>query len=152
MDQDLRASLAQVAPIAVEAKTDKRRGKLQRYPIGTVAVLGDHPRLTFAVALSRMSNDLVAQSSVDDLWVALGQAWDAVRRHGQRRSVSVPLVGSGLSRVDALGRNNLARMILLSFMAHSRQALVSRELRIVIHPDDVDHMDLIAVRAFLRTL
>jgi hypothetical protein len=152
LDRVLRSALGDVAPLTTESRTEKRRGKLQRYPMGTVAVLGDHPRLIFAVAVSRMGNDLIAHSSVDDLWHSLGQVWEAVRGRGQRSAVSIPLVGSGLSRVDALDRNNLARMILLSFVAHSRQALVARELRIVIHPDDVERIDMIAVNAFLRTL
>lgn len=152
LDSSLRSSLTGVLPISTELRTAKPRGKRHRYPMGTVVVLSEHPRLTFAVALSRMGNDLVAQSSIDELWVALGQVWDAVRRHGQRGAVSIPLIGSGLSRVDALDRDNLARMILLSFVAHSRHALVARELRLVIHPTDVHRMDLIAVNTFLRTL
>lgn len=152
LDRALRSALAGLAPTTTEARVDKRLGKLQRYPIGTVAVMGAHPCRIFAVAVSRMGNDLVAESSVDDLWLALGQLWDAVRRQGQRSPVSLPLVGSGLSRIRALDRNNLARLILLSFVAHSRQAPVSAELRLVIHPDDVPRMDLIALDAFLRSL
>ena len=152
LDQQLAAALDHIVPVRVESRTDKPHGKLARYPIGTVAVLGEPQRLIFAVAYGIMENDLVARTPLEDLWHCFNHLWEAVYRHGQRGALSIPLMGSGLARVDSLDRENLLRLILLSFVAYSRLRLICHDLRIVIRPDQVDRVDLVSLRAFLQTL
>ncbi|WP_208811002.1 macro domain-containing protein [Micromonospora echinofusca] len=152
LDRDLRAALAGVDPVGRETRRTKPKGNLLRYPLGTVAVLHRSGRRIFAVAYSRMGTDYVARSSVDNLWLSLNGLWDAVYRHGQRGELAIPLLGSGLARIDALDRESLLKMILLSFVARSREAQLCREFRVLIHPDDVDRINLLEVAAFIRTL
>jgi transcriptional regulator with XRE-family HTH domain len=152
LDEQFDKALAGVPPLRIESRQDKAYGKLIRYPLGTVAVLGEPRRLIFAVAYGRMGNDLVVRAPVEDLWHCFAKLWEAVYQHGQRGTLSVPLMGSGLARIDTLDRGNLLRLILLSFVAYSRLRLVCHELRIVIHPDDVHRVDLSSLREFLRTL
>jgi hypothetical protein len=152
LDRELRIALGRVTPVATESRRAKPHGKLRRYPIGTVAVIGNPKRLVFAVAYSTMGNDLIARSTMDNLWRSLNSLWDALYAHAERESVAMPLVGSGLSRIDVLDRGNLVRIIVLSFLARSRQVVVCRELRIVIWPRDVEELDLLEIAAFLRTL
>jgi hypothetical protein len=149
LDDDLERALATVPVVAVEQRSVKRLGKLTRYPMGTVAVLGSPGRRLYLVAYSRMGNDLVPRSSVGDLWHSLVRLWDAVYEHGQRRPVAMPVVGSGLARIDQLGSEALARLILLSFVARSRETPICRELRIVVHPSDAARFDLRALRRML---
>jgi hypothetical protein len=94
---------------------------------------------------------MVARSSVDDLWCCLNQLWGAIYQKGQRGPVSIPLMGSGLARIDSLDHEDMLRLILLSFVAYSRARLICHELRIVIRPEDVARIDLIRVREFFRT-
>jgi hypothetical protein len=152
LDRELALALARHTPVGVEKRDAKRWGKLTRYPIGTVAVLGRPERHTFAVAYSRMGNDLVPRSSVHDLWLSLSSLWDAVYEHGQRAPVAMPVVGSGAARIDQLGPQSLVEMILLSFVARSREIQFCRELRIVIRPVDLRSFDLPELAAFLRRL
>jgi transcriptional regulator with XRE-family HTH domain len=152
LDEQLDAALAGLAPERVETRADKPYGKLARYPLGTVAVLGEPRRLIFAVAYARMGNDLVARAPVEDLWHCFTNLWDAVYRRGQRGALSVPLMGSGLARIDTLDRGNLLRLILLSFVSYSRLRLICHELRIVISPGDVHRVNLVGLRDFLETL
>ena len=152
LDQQLAVALATVAPVRVESRQDKPLGKLVRYPLGTVAVLGEPRRLIFAIAFGRMGNDLVVRAPVESLWACYSQLWEAVYRHGQRRVLSIPLMGSGLSRVDTLDHDNLLQLILLSFVAYSRLRIICRELRIVIAPGDVGRIDTAALHGFLRSL
>jgi transcriptional regulator with XRE-family HTH domain len=152
LDRQLAAALAGVSPVSVESRRDKPHGKLARYPLGTVAVLGEPRRLIFAVAYGRMGNDLVARAPVDDLWSCYTKLWDAVYRHGQRGALSVPLMGSGLARIDTLDRGNLLRLILLSFAAYSRLRLICHELRIVVFPADIHRVNLAGLRDFLQAL
>jgi hypothetical protein len=152
LDRELAVALSRTSPVALESRADKPHGKLRRYAIGTVAVIGRPPRFTFAVAYSRMGNDLIARSTVDDIWTSLSSLWAAIYTRAQHSRVAIPLVGSGLARVDALERQNLLRMIVLSFLAHSRQSVVCRELRIVVWPADLDAVDMLETEAFLRAL
>lgn len=150
LDRELTKRLGCVSPTRTESRASKPYGKLARYPIGTVAVLGEPQRLVFAVAYGVMGNDLVARAPVEHLWYCFSQLWEAVYRNGQRAPLSVPLMGSGLARVDSLDRENLLRLIALSFVSYSRMRLACRELRIVIRPEDVGKVNLVSLRTFLQ--
>jgi len=152
LDEQISMALAGVSPIRVESGCNKPYGKLARYPLGTVAVLGEPRRLIFAVAYGSMGNDLVVRAPIEDLWHCYSQLWEAVYRHGQRSALSIPIMGSGLARIDTLNHENILRLILLSFVAYSRHKLVCQELRIVIRPADARRVDPLSIRAFLRAL
>jgi hypothetical protein len=152
LDRDLRAALSQIPRSGTETRATKRRGKLTRYPIGTVAVLNQSGRRIFAVAYSRMGNDLIARSSLADLREGLDRLWAAIHRHGQLGVVAMPLVGSGLSRIDFLKREELVKAIVGSFVAHSRTRLFCPELRIVIPPAEIGRIDVLDVADYVRGL
>ncbi len=152
LDKELGSALSRTRPASVERRDGKTRGKLSRYAIGTVAVLGARPRLVFAVAYSRLGNDLVARSSSEDLWFSLGRLWDAVYRHAEHESLAIPLLGAGLSRLDFLDEESILRLILLSFVTRSREQRICRELRIVVRRPALERIDLAEVQAFLHAL
>jgi len=152
LDADLTEALHGTAAVATERRSAKRQGKLKRYPIGTVATLSDPSRRFFCVAYSQMQNNLIAKSTVDYLWESLSSLWDAVYLHGRRGTLAMPIVGSELAKINCLDRESLLRMILLSFVARSREELVCKRLVVVIHPRDYDRLNMLEVEAFLRTL
>jgi transcriptional regulator with XRE-family HTH domain len=151
-DEQLDMALAPASPVYIESRSDKPYGKLARYPLGTVVVLGDPGRHIFGVAYGRMGNDLVVRAPVEGLWQCYAQLWEAVYRHGHRETLSIPLMGSGLARVDTLDRSNLLQLILLSFVAYSRRQLICHELRIVISPADAPRVDPVGLKSFVQTL
>ncbi|QBR07510.1 hypothetical protein D7Y56_17250 [Streptomyces sp. S501] len=135
-----------------ESRTQKPRGKLDRYEIGTVVPLGAPGRHFFCVAYGRMQNNLVVQSSTDALWISLSSTWETVRQYGHLLPVAMPVIGSDMARVTALSRENLLKMILLSFVAHSRQSPITRSFTVVVHPKDFTEINVLEMRAFLHTL
>jgi hypothetical protein len=149
LDRELSTALNGIQTAKKESRANKAHGKLTRYPMGTVAVLGQPGRRIFAIAYGRMGNDMVVRAPIEDLWYCFSQLWSAIERKGQQGPVSVPLMGAGLARVSSLDHENLLRLIVLSFAAHSRMELVCHELRIVIRPEDVSQIDLIGLREFL---
>jgi hypothetical protein len=152
LDADLDDAL-DGEPVAVAvSRAEKPHGKLRRYPIGTVAVLGTPRRLFFCVAYSTMAPNLVARSSADALWHSLSRLWTAVHEHGQRRPLAMPVIGATLARVDALDREALLRLILLSFVAASRDRLITTRLRLVLPPAEFTQVDRAELQAFLNTL
>jgi hypothetical protein len=148
LDRDLRAALSRTTKVAVEPKSAKPRGKLTRYPIGTVATLHHATRRVFAVAYSRMGNDLMAQSSLPLLKASLTNLWEAVYRYGQLKPVAMPLIGSGLSRTDA-SYEELLTLIVNSFAASARSRYLTPELRVVI-PRSI--FDMLNVPEVLKSL
>lgn len=151
---DAALAMALHASPVVESETEasKPRGKRDRYAIGTVAVVPKGSSKYYCVAYSRMSNDLIAKSSVHYLWQSLGNVWSAVARHGQLGPIATPILGSDLARVGSLGHESLLKMIILSFVAESRVNLIARQLTIVIHPNDAGEVDMLEVQAFLNSL
>ncbi|WP_369688377.1 macro domain-containing protein [Actinomadura macra] len=135
-----------------ETTDSKPRGKLERYPIGTVVTLGDTAKRFFCLAYGRMSNILVVESNVTYIWKSLDSLWESVRAHTQLQPISVPVIGSDLARITSLDFESLLKMIILSFVAQSRTSLVCRELRVIVHPKDIDRLNMLEVSAFLRAL
>jgi hypothetical protein len=133
-------------------EADKPHGKRWRYPIGTTAVITNSNRRIYCVAYSSMGNDLVATSSIEYLWESLGKLWDEVYRHGQQEAVAVPILGSELARIENVDRESLIRLILLSFVARSREALLCKELVVVVHSTAATSVNMLEVRAFMRSL
>ncbi|MFJ2264277.1 macro domain-containing protein [Streptomyces sp. NPDC087844] len=152
LDEDLHTALSAHTVSHVEAELTKPRGKRERYPIGTVAVLSKGTARHYCVAYSRMSNNLVARSSVNDLWQSLSSTWSAISEHSHLNSVAIPILGSDLARVGNLGRESLVKMILLSFVAKSREELITRNLSLIVHPRDAEQINMNEVQAFLKAL
>ncbi|MFJ7018465.1 macro domain-containing protein [Streptomyces sp. NPDC101117] len=152
LDADLERALQHQSVASFETPSDKRRGKLRRYPIGSVATLTFVDRNVFCTAYGRMSNDYLVQSSVDFLWASLGSLWEAVRQRGRLEPVAMPVIGAEMARVTALSRESLLKLILLSFVANSRQQVITRSLTVFVHPKDFPDFDLLEIRSFLRNL
>jgi DNA-binding SARP family transcriptional activator len=150
LDRDLKGALARVPKASVEPRSAKPRGKLTRYPVGTVATLHHPSRKIFAVAYSRMGNDLIARSSVAALRAGLDNLWDAVYQYGQLRPVAMPLIGSGLSRVHEASLADLLTMIVTSFLASSRRRFLSRELRVVMNQAALDKVPVAEILKSVR--
>lgn len=152
LNSDLEGALSGASITTIESRQDKPRGKLSRYEIGTVAALGGPDRRYFCLAYGRMRNDLTVRSSTDDLWKSLESLWRSLDRLGQREPVAMPIIGSEMARINHLDREVLLRMILMSYVAYSRQSLVSKKLTVLIHPKDAHLVNMLEVEAFLHVL
>jgi DNA-binding SARP family transcriptional activator len=150
LNRELRSALRPVTVDSVESPSAKRKGNRTRYPIGTVATLRHTGRRLFAVAYSRMGNNLVAQSSLEQLRTSLDQLWEAVYLDGQLKPVAIPLVGSGLARIHAATHEQLLTTIIESFVRGSKKRFACPELRIIIRPDELKEINMPDVAKFVR--
>jgi hypothetical protein len=151
LDADITSGLAGKPPASVETRVDKPKGKLERYPLGTVAPIRDGGRRYYCIAYSYLGNDLVARATVESLWEALHKLWDQVIIDG-RKPVAVPIFGPKLAKIDHLHRETLLRMIVLSFVARSRHEIVSEKLTVVISEADQATINMPEFNAFLMTI
>ncbi|WP_031480778.1 macro domain-containing protein [Streptomyces bicolor] len=152
LDGELEVALTGKQPVRVEERATKRAGKLCRYPVGTVAVLGLPAQRYFLSAYGTMGNDLTISSKPDDIWLSLGELWRAVHVHARREAVAMPVIGSDLARIDSMDHAGLIKLILLSFVTRSRQSVICKELTIVVRPEEYERVDMLELAAFLRTL
>ncbi|WP_159392451.1 macro domain-containing protein [Streptomyces niveus] len=151
LDDELNVALQDKSIESIESPVVKPKGKLGRYPIGTTVVIGGE-RSCYCVAYSKMGNDLVARSSIDFLWSGLHQLWGEISIKGHRMPVAMPVVGSGLAKLDNVDYQGLVKFVITSFVSHSRDAVVAGELIIVVHPQDSEKVDMNEVQAFLNSL
>jgi len=144
-DECVKAGLDPTAATTVP----KRRGKCQRYPIGTTAVVDDLKGSKYLlVALTRVDPDsLKAEAGVPELWAGLSGLWAAVRTHSGGGTVNIPLLGSGLAQVP-LPPQQMLQLTMMSLVTAARsRAITPGTIRIVLHPDKFDQFDLDALRA-----
>lgn len=134
LDRDLDRALAATSARMAESRASKSLGKLKRYNVGTIAVLECSERKIFAIAVSRMGNDLIAESDYESIEQSLRQLWVEIRRQ-KCSSVAMSIIGSGLARVD-VRPYILFKLIWSSFQAHTYLEPICPELRVVIRPTD----------------
>lgn len=64
----------------------------------------------------------------------------------------MPVLGGDLARIDNVDHETLIKLIILSFVARSRRSVISSELTIVVHPENLDKVDMAEVQAFMASL
>ena len=136
------------------APSDQKRGKQHAYPLGTVAVIEPAPRkLYFCVAYSEMNSRNEAHGSIDGVWRSLNNLWAEVRARGNGDPISIAVIGGGQARISQhFPAQDSIRFMILSYMFASRQEKVASKLSIVVRKSDAASIDMLELRAFLKSL
>ena len=151
LDKALRKGLQRVESCGTEPFHNKPKGKRVRYPIGSVVPLPLPGRRVFAFVHCRQGNDLVTRSDPADLRLSLECLWADVAVHGLRKPMAIPVVGSGLARVE-LGYEQLMILIVDTFLTSSQADRHTPELRIMIRPADLTTIRISEVAHFVEAL
>ena len=139
-----KGDLAEIAP--VETISSKRKGQRVKYPIGTVVRADVNERRYLLAALSHTdAGTLVAYATVQDLWTCLAGVWKGVRAYSNGKPVSMPLLGSGLSKVG-LPPANLVEVILTSFLCHTKERKVAAKVTVVLPGRLAGELDLDGIK------
>lgn len=133
---------------------DRKPGKQEIYPLGTVAVISNGIRqFFFCVAYTEMNARCEAHGSVDGVWRSLNNLWDEVRARGNSDAISIPVIGGGQARIaQYFPAQDSIRFIALSYMFASRREKIASRLNIVVRKRDVEHLDMLELQAFLKSL
>jgi hypothetical protein len=143
LDAALEAALSDVSIVKTELRFKKQNGKLNRYPMGTIVMVPQGDRTIFGMVYSEMGNDLVARSNESFLRTSLENLWRRVRAECADQTLSMPIVGSGLRRIQHLNNQQLIDLIRSSFESACRaEGTVCRELTIVIWEKDLKEFSL----------
>ncbi|CAI8841000.1 putative membrane protein [Pseudomonas marginalis] len=121
---------------------DKVEGKTRQYGIGTTAMLeaSQDRYLVFALAESNPQT-CKANADVTMMWNALNKLWERARNECGGHSLNLPLVGSGLSGLG-LPTRDLLNLIILSAITVTKANEITTKIRIVLHRDRFDDLDL----------
>jgi Domain of unknown function (DUF6430) len=126
-------------------KVEKVEGKSNCYPIGSTALItvNRDRYLTFASAKADPKTCKV-YSDVGMMWEALYALWQRVRIESNGDAVNLPLVGSGLAGIG-LPTHDLLDLIILSAITETKVKEITQRIRIVLHRDRFDELDLTEV-------
>ncbi len=149
LDHDLDHALTSVAAVGTITKA----GKQTVYPVGTVATLSPPgPIRYYCAAYTTMDRQNRATGTIRGVLDSLDGSWDQADAHGNGAPICVPLIGQGQSRIPELTPEIAVRLIAFSFLLRTKRSRFSKELRIVIHPDEQHKINLPEFQAFLTSL
>ncbi len=149
LDNVVTGQLETITPL--ENLSGDRRGKSKRYRFGeTIHVSPSKDHSAYLVAISDLNEHGNASGSLDNLRQALAGLWDFVRTRGSHGNLSIPILGTGPTRLPQT-REEIAIEIIRSFIAASAESTFCPKLTVVIHPSDVSEygMDLQNLDNFL---
>lgn len=129
----------------------KLRGKQDRYPIGTVAMVEAKGNRYFLLAYTTMRNDLRVESDICKLSTALNECWEAIRLGGQQEPIHMGIIGSSFARIG-LSRALLLQFIILSFLDAEKKESLTSQLTVHIYEKDAEHIDFVDLEAWLSVL
>ena len=135
----------QVDAQLIEAESQeitKNEGKTKCFPIGTTALITVNDDKYIVFALSKTNPETCkAFSDVNLMWTALNKLWQRTRIESGGHEINLPLVGSGLSGLG-LPTRDLLNLIILSAITETKSQEVTKIIRIILHRDRFENLDL----------
>ena len=141
-DSIVDAALSNVQAEEVQRPT----GRTRCYPIGTTVLMDLSTQHFLLIANCHTDvKTLKATSDVPTMWTALISMWEAIRNRTDGNPVCVPLIGSGHAAMG-LPSGQLLQLLILSLVVATKAKPIPNELRIVLHENCIDDIDLGAVK------
>lgn len=120
----------------------KIEGKSKSFPVGSTVLIDVNQDRYIAFALAKSDPETCkAYSDVNMMWDALHKLWQRARIESGGHDINLPLVGSGLSGIG-LPTRDLLNLIILSAITETKAKEVTKRIRIVLHHDRFDELDL----------
>ncbi|EPI3098823.1 macro domain-containing protein [Enterobacter hormaechei] len=130
----------------LEVNQDRKVGKKQKYSLGTIFVNEDY----LLTAFSKFDDKNRAFLTIPDYLVFLINFWDKVNRIYAQKSVSVPIFGSGITRIKEhknISDEDLLKIMLWTFRISEMRFKFPAKLTIVIHKDKIDKINLLDIKS-----
>ncbi len=130
----------------LEVNHQRKIGKKQKYSLGTIVVNEDY----LLTAFSKFDDKNRAFLTMPDYLGFLINFWDKVNRIYAQKSVSVPIFGSGITRIKEhknIGDEDLLKIMLWTFRISEMRFKFPAKLTIVIHNDKIDKINLLDIKS-----
>lgn len=137
-DKQIKDQLKAVESVSV-SKSD---GKNLSYPIGTTALIRVDSDRYIVFALSKADPATCkAYSDVTMMWTAIHNLWERARIEAGGHPLNLPLVGGGISGIG-LPTRDLLNLLILSAITETKAREITQRIRIVLHPERFEEIDL----------
>lgn len=123
----------------------KRIGKSKKFKLGTACLIGDY----LLTAFSKFDSQNKAVLSMPEYLEFLINFWDSVNRVYSQKSVSVPIFGSGITRIKEhknISDEELLKIMLWTFRVSEMKFKHPAKLSIVIHKDKISSINLLDIK------
>ena len=123
----------------------ERLGKSKKYRPGTVCIMDDY----LLVAFSKFDNQNKAYLTMPEYLGFLINFWDNVNRVYSQKDVSVPIFGSGITRIKEhknISDESLLKIMLWTFRISEMRFKYPAKLSIIIHEDKIDSINLLDIK------
>lgn len=136
-----------------EKLVGKRKGKANRYQIGTAVKLQPKDRTGYFVAICDINEHGTASGKFEQLQQALSQLWVFIGSHGAKEKLVMPVLGTRFMRLKP-SRQVVTQEIIKSFIAACSEKTFCEKLTIVLHEADVldNKIDINALSSYLQHL
>lgn len=125
---------------------ERKHGKKLRHQIGTICVYRDY----LLTAFSKFDENNRAQLTMPEYLEFLINFWDKVNNVYAQQSVSVPIFGSGITRIKghkSISDEDLLKIMLWTFRISEMRFKYPARLTIVIHKDKIDKINLLDIKS-----
>lgn len=145
LDKQIEAQLINEEWMTVMQKLE---GKSRCFPIGTTALIKANDDRYILFALSKTDHkSCKVYSNIELVWRALHRLWERARIECNGNALNLPLVGSGLSGLN-LPTRDLLNLIILSAITESKARQITHKVRIVLHRQRFEEIDLREVKQY----
>ncbi|GFM83668.1 hypothetical protein PSCICN_43600 [Pseudomonas cichorii] len=128
----------------LEDAQNRISGKKQKYELGTICVYNDF----LLAAFSRFDEKNKAYLTMPDYLGFLIKFWDKVNKIYAQKSVSVPIFGSGITRIKEhrnISDEELLKIMLWTFRISEMRFKHPAKLSIIIHKDKINEINLLDI-------
>ncbi|MBR5346753.1 MAG: hypothetical protein IK129_03825 [Deltaproteobacteria bacterium] len=130
---------------------DGRNTKLEKYPIGEVSKVTWSKKRAYFLADSNINERGIPQDvTISDLTDALVALWETLNILGNMETYSIPLLGTGKAGVKDASRDDVVKLIALTFLAATKEHKITENLIICIHPLDFEKIHWDDLCEFLK--
>ncbi|MFC0323683.1 macro domain-containing protein [Gallibacterium melopsittaci] len=130
----------------LDENTNRIFGKTKRYKIGTVCLYNDY----ILTAFSKFNERNQAYLTMPEYLGFLIKFWDEINVVYSQKSVSVPIFGSGITRIREhknITDEELLKIMLWTFKISETRFKYPAKLTIVIHPEKIDQINLFEIKS-----
>lgn len=128
----------------LENNTHRQDGKKQKFKLGTICLYEDF----ILTAFSKFDNKNRAILTMPEYLEFLIKFWDEINRVYAQKSVTVPIFGSGITRIKEhrnISDEELLKIMLWTFRISEMRFKYPAKLTIVIHQDKIVKVNLLDI-------
>lgn len=130
----------------LDVNAGRKQGKKLRHQIGSVCIYKDY----LLTAFSKFDDSNKALITMPEYLEFLINFWDKVNRVYAQKNVSVPIFGSGITRIQGhknISDEDLLKIMLWTFRISEMRFKYPARLTIIIHKNKIDKINLLDIKS-----